>query len=86
LQLSELDEIRAEAYEMAQSYTEMAKLFHDKHIFRKQFAPGLKVPSYDSKLHLFPGKLRSRLSGPKGPYIVSHVFPYGAVEIHDPKS
>jgi len=34
-------------------------------------------------LHLFSGKLRSRWTGP---YIVSHVFPYGAVEIQDPQS
>ena len=60
LQLSELKEIRAEAYESARSYKERAKLFHDKHILRKEFALGMKVLLYDSKLHLFPGKLRSR--------------------------
>ena len=32
LQLSELEEIRAEAYESARSYKERAKLFHDKHL------------------------------------------------------
>ena len=81
LQLSELDEIRAEAYQNARSYKERAKLFHDRHILRKEFTPGMKVLLYDSRLHLFPGKLRSRWTGP---YIVSHVFPYGAVEIADP--
>ena len=59
LQLSELEEIRAEAYESARSYKERAKLFYDKHILRKEFAPGTKVLLYDSKLHLFPRKLRS---------------------------
>ena len=43
----------------------------------------MKVLLYDSKLHLFPGKLRSQWTGP---YIVSHVFPYGAVEIQDPQT
>jgi len=43
----------------------------------------MKVPLYDSKLHLFPGQLRSRWIGP---YIVSQVFPYGVVEVQDPKS
>ena len=38
LQLSELDEIRAEAYENARSYKERAKLFHDRHILRKEFS------------------------------------------------
>ena len=83
LQLSELEEIRAEAYESARSYKERANLFHDKHILRKEFSPGVKVLLYDSKLHLFPGKLRSRWTGP---YIVSHVFPYDVIEIQDQRS
>jgi len=83
LQLSELDEIRDEAYESARSYKERAKLFHDWHIFRKEFALRMKVLLYDSKLHLFPGELRSRWTSP---YIVSHVFSYGAVEIQGPQS
>jgi len=53
LQLSELEEIRAEAYESARSYKERAKLFHDKHILRKEFALEMKVLLYDSKLQLF---------------------------------
>ena len=32
LQLNELDEIRAEAYESVRSYKERAKLFHDRRI------------------------------------------------------
>jgi len=36
LQLSELDE-------SARSYKEKANLFHHKHIFRKEFALGMKV-------------------------------------------
>ena len=35
LQLSEMDEIRAEAYENARSYEDRARLFHDRHILRK---------------------------------------------------
>jgi len=83
LQLSELKKIRAEGYEIARSYKERAKLFSDKHILRKQFAPGMKVLLYDSKLHHFPGKLRSRWMGL---YVVSHVFSCGAVKIQDPES
>ena len=59
LQLSELDDIRVEAYESARLYKERAKLFHNQHIFRKEFSPGMKVLMYDSRLNLFPGKLRS---------------------------
>ena len=82
-QLSELDEIRAEAYESARPYKDRVKLVHDRHIFREEFSSRIKVLLYDSRLHLFPGKLRSQWTGL---YIASHVFPYGAVEIQDPQS
>ena len=36
---------------------------------------------YDSRLHLFPGKWRSRWAGP---FIVTHVFPHGVIDIQDP--
>ena len=81
--MSKLDEIRAKAYKSARSYKERSKLFHDKHILRKDFDPGLKVLFYDSKLYLFPQKLRSRWTGP---YIVSCIFPYGVVKIQDPEN
>ena len=56
------------------------KAFHDKHILRKSFHEGQKVLLYNARLHLFPGKLRSRWTGP---YIVKEVFPHGAVEIEN---
>ncbi|XP_063941295.1 uncharacterized protein LOC135149498 [Daucus carota subsp. sativus] len=83
LQLIELDELRNDAYENAKIYKERTKAFHDKTILRKSFSPGQKVLLYNSRLHLFPGKLRSRWDGP---YIVQVVFPHGAVEIQDPKN
>ena len=78
LQLTELEEMRLDSYENAKLYKEKTKVFHDKHVFRKSFTVGQKVLLYNSRLHLFPGKLRSRWSGP---YEVTHVSPYGAVEI-----
>jgi hypothetical protein len=38
---------------------------------------------YNSRLHLFPGKLRSRWSGP---FIVKHMYPYGAFDIENPNN
>ena len=78
LQLSELDEFRNEAYENARIYKEKTKAWHDKHIIRKEFEPGQKVLLFNSRLKLFPGKLKSKWSGP---FIVVQVFPYGGVEI-----
>ena len=82
LHLNELDEIRRDAYDCAKSYKERMKIAHDRHIFKKSFSPGDRVLLYNSRLHLFPGKLRSRWSGP---YQVRTVYPYGAVEIEDLK-
>ena len=38
---------------------------------------------YKTRLHLFPGKLRSRWTGP---FIVKIVFSHGAVEIENPRN
>ena len=78
LQLQELEEIRNDAYENARIYKEKTKAFHDKMISRKEFLVGQKVLLYQSRLRLFPGKLRSRWIGP---FVVTNVFPHGAVEI-----
>ena len=81
LQLNELEELRRESYESSRIYKERLKLFHDKSIARKTFEPNQKVLLYSSRLHLFPGKLRSRWTGP---FIVKVVYPYGAMEIENP--
>jgi hypothetical protein len=47
-------------------------------ITRKEFNVGDKVLLYYSRLKLFPRKLRSRWIGP---FVVSNIFSYGAVEI-----
>ena len=82
LQLTELEELRNDAYDNSRIYKAKLKAAHDKQIMRKTFEPKQKVYLYDSRLHLHPGKLRSRWTGP---YIVHYVFPHGAVEIQDPK-
>jgi hypothetical protein len=59
------------------------KRAHDQNILRQSFEPGQKVLLYNSQLYLFPSKLRSRWTDP---FIVRSVFPYGAIEIEDPKN
>jgi len=44
---------------------------------------GQKVLLNNSRLHLFPGKLRSRWSNP---FIVKHMYPYRAFDIENPKN
>ncbi|XP_016206626.1 uncharacterized protein LOC107647002 [Arachis ipaensis] len=64
LQLNELDEFRYSAYENAKLYKERTKLLHDKKIAIRVFEPGQRVLLYNSRLKFFPGKLKSRWSGP----------------------
>ncbi|CAM8922992.1 unnamed protein product [Rhodiola kirilowii] len=78
LQLHELEEIRNEAYESARIYKEKTKKWHDRKIFRREFMKGEKVLLFNSRLKLFPGKLRSRWSGP---FIVHKPHEDGHVEL-----
>ena len=83
LQMNELEELRHESYESSLIYKERLKLFRDKTIAQKTFEPNQKVLLYNSRLHMFPGKLRSRWIGP---FVVKVVYPYGAVEIENPEN
>ena len=82
LQLSELDEFRNEAYENVRIYKERTKAWHDKHITRKEFEIGQQAILFNSRLKLFPGKLKSRWSGP---FTVTKVFSHGGAEVTHPK-
>ncbi|XP_021719446.1 uncharacterized protein LOC110687132 [Chenopodium quinoa] len=78
LDLHALEELRLDAYENARIYKERTKAWHDKHINKREFKEGDKVLLFNSRLKLFPGKLKSRWSGP---FTVKKVFPYGPIEI-----
>ena len=80
LQLNELDELRMNAYENEKLYKDHTKLWHDKHLSKKEFQEGELVLLYNSRLRLFLGKLKSRWSGP---FTVIKVYPHGAVDIAD---
>ncbi len=80
LQLQELEEIRLESYANAEIYNQRTKVWHDKHILQKEFSIGEKVLLFQSKVKLFPGKLRSRWTGP---HEVVRVYLHGAVEVRD---
>ena len=78
--MNKLDELRRESYESSRIYKERLKLFHYKTIVRNTFEPHQKVLLYSSRLHIFPGNLPSRWTGP---FIFKVVYPYGAVEIEN---
>ncbi|KAG9442083.1 hypothetical protein H6P81_017937 [Aristolochia fimbriata] len=64
LDLNELKELRYWANDNARLYKLKTKRWHDKNIRMKNFEVGQKVLLYNSRLKLFPGKLKSRRQGP----------------------
>ena len=78
LQLNELEEFRMNAYENAKIYKERTKRWHDKHLQPKEFQEGSLVLLYNSRLKLFPGKLKSRWSGP---FKIQKILPHGVIEL-----
>ena len=78
LQMNELEKLRNEAYDNARIYKDETKKWHDQKIMRKEFKAREQVLLYNSRLNLFPGKLKSRWSGP---YIVVTSTPFGAVTL-----
>ncbi|XP_006580740.1 uncharacterized protein LOC114411203 [Glycine soja] len=81
LQLLELKEMRLNTYESSRLYKEKVKACHDKKLIKKDFRPSQQVLLFNSRLKLFPGKLKSKWSGP---FTIKDVKPYGAVELFDP--
>ena len=69
-------------YENAKLYKAKTKLYHDTKIRQKTFQVGDKVLLFNSRLRLFPGKLKTRWSGP---FTIMDVSPYGAVTIQNNK-
>nr|GEW51911.1 reverse transcriptase domain-containing protein [Tanacetum cinerariifolium] len=81
VQLNELDELRDQAYENSLIYKKKTKRLHDSKIKDRVFNIGDRVLLFNSRLKIFSGKLKSRWSGP---FTISHVYPYGTVELAQP--
>ncbi|RDX62697.1 pol, partial [Mucuna pruriens] len=67
----ELEELCLEAYHNSRIYKQKVKQYHDNRILRKEFRVSQK---------LIVGKLHSRWDGP---FVITNVFPYGAIELRD---
>ena len=82
LPLNELDELRQNACDSSGIYKKKTKARHDKHLMHNELKPGQQVLLFNSRLKLFPGKLRSIWSGP---FVITQVFPYSSVELLHPE-
>ena len=78
LDMHALGELRNNAYESARLFKEKVKMWHDRKILKRTFTAGDKVLLFNSRLKLFPGKLRSRW---EGPYEIEEVYNSGAVRL-----
>ncbi|XP_070022010.1 uncharacterized protein [Nicotiana sylvestris] len=76
--LNELDEFWYHAYTSLSYYKEKIKYLHDKYIYNKEFKEGDLVLLFNSWLRMFPGKLKSKWSGP---FQVVNVTPFGALDL-----
>nr|GEU95613.1 reverse transcriptase domain-containing protein [Tanacetum cinerariifolium] len=78
VQLNELNELRDQAYENSLIYKEKTKRIHDSKIKDRIFNVGDRVLLFHSRLKIFSGKLKT---GWPGPFTITHVLPYGTVEL-----
>ncbi|XP_038887062.1 uncharacterized protein LOC120077234 [Benincasa hispida] len=78
LQLNQLVKWQRDAYENAKIYKERTKKWHDDQINNRTFVEGQQVLLFNARLRLFPGKLKSRWSGP---FRIKTIFPHGTVEL-----
>ncbi|XP_070025575.1 uncharacterized protein [Nicotiana sylvestris] len=74
--LNGLDEFRYPAYESSSLYKEKMKYLHDKHIWNKEFKAGDLILVFNSRLRIFPVKLKSNRSGM---FEIIDVTPFGAL-------
>nr|GEX48323.1 reverse transcriptase domain-containing protein [Tanacetum cinerariifolium] len=74
----ELNELPDQAYENSLTYKEKTKRIHYSKIKDRVFNVGDRVILFNSRLKIFLRKLRTSWSGPIS---ITHVFPYGTVEL-----
>nr|GEV45345.1 ribonuclease H-like domain-containing protein [Tanacetum cinerariifolium] len=78
VQLNELNEHHDQAYENSLIYKEKTMRLHDSKIKDRIFNVGDRVLLFNSRLKIFSSKLKTCWSGP---FIITHVFPYGTIEL-----
>ena len=78
LDINELEELINDAYLNSKISKDKLKRWHDQLIARKHFQKGDQVLLYDSKLHLFPSKLKSRWNGS---FTIQEFYLNGSVDL-----
>lgn len=81
-QINEIDEFRQRAYKRSALYKERMKLYHREHIEKKSFTHGDLLLLFNSRICLFPRKLRSKWSRP---FKVVQLFQSGTIDLENDK-
>ncbi|XP_042056327.1 uncharacterized protein LOC121800904 [Salvia splendens] len=79
--LNKMDEFRMEAYDSSSTYKERIKAYHDRMISPRELTLGDVVLLHNSRLSLFPRKLKSKWTGP---YMIKKIYDSGTVELLAP--
>ncbi|XP_042032369.1 uncharacterized protein LOC121779094 [Salvia splendens] len=79
--LNKLDEFRMEAYHSSSTYKERIMAYHDKMISPRELTLGDVVLLHNSRLSLFPRKLKLKWTGP---YMIKKIYDSGTVELLAP--
>ena len=82
LEIGDLEELRNDVYFNSKIAKDKQKKWHDQLITQKTFNQGGQVLLYDSKLHQFPGKLKSQWTGP---FIIHQAYLNGSFDLLNPK-
>ena len=75
--------MRNDAYENSKIYKTRIQDFQDNKILKKISEFGQNILLDNSRLHLFPRKLRSMWSGP---FILEKIYPYAAIDIKNSRN
>ncbi|KAK4737398.1 hypothetical protein R3W88_001095 [Solanum pinnatisectum] len=78
--LNVLDEFHLRAYESSALYKEKMKKYHDQRIEKREFVVGDVVLLFNTRLRLFPGKLKSKKNLA---ILIMQVLPHGVVELEN---
>ena len=83
LDINKLEELRNDAYFNSKIAKDKLKRWHDQIIARKHFKQGDQVLLYDSMLHFFMGKIKSRWTCP---FTIQEVYLNRSVDLFNPKT
>lgn len=77
--MNALDELRTKSYSNSLIYKDKTNKCHDARLRgNKEFEAGKRVLLFNSRMKLFPERMKTRWYGP---YVVKEVLPHGVIDL-----